>query len=221
MITTPDKEIKNVWDEIKNLDLKDKIICHCSGSFSSDIFKREDKDFSCASIHPALAFSSKENSYKDLNKAFFTLEGDKKAIDLLSENLKRLNNPHKILDTKDKSGYHLATVCISNMVIGLGYMASKLLKTYGFSEEDSLQVLEVLGKKNLDSFFNKGSVDSLTGPVDRGDLSTVKSHISFLEEHNMELEKEIYRDLSKLLLEIAKKKNPKRDYNLLEHELEK
>ena len=34
-ITTPDNIIKEVWSEIKEFDLKDKIICHTSGSFSS------------------------------------------------------------------------------------------------------------------------------------------------------------------------------------------
>ena len=34
-ITTPDSEISVVWSEIKKLSIKDKLICHCSGSISS------------------------------------------------------------------------------------------------------------------------------------------------------------------------------------------
>ena len=34
-ITTTDREIGNVWNELRKQDLKDKIICHFSGSYSS------------------------------------------------------------------------------------------------------------------------------------------------------------------------------------------
>lgn len=172
-------------------------------------------------MHPALAFSSKENSYKDLDDAFFTLEGDKEALDILTKNLDRLKNPYKILKTKDKSGYHLSTVCVSNLVIGLGYMATELLKIYGFSEREALDALKVLGEKNLENFFDRGAINSLTGPVDRGDYNTINSHFDFLDKHDLKIEKEVYSKISTLLLEISKKKNPNRDYNILEEELKK
>ncbi|HAQ0789074.1 TPA: Gfo/Idh/MocA family oxidoreductase, partial [Enterococcus faecium] len=37
-ITTPDGQIQEVWQEIKNYQIKNKLICHCSGAISSDIF---------------------------------------------------------------------------------------------------------------------------------------------------------------------------------------
>lgn len=37
-VTVPDGQICMVWDCIKNLDIKNKNICHCSGSISSAVF---------------------------------------------------------------------------------------------------------------------------------------------------------------------------------------
>ena len=41
-ITTNDDNIQTVWNKIKDMNLKEKIICHCSGSVSSEIFKGAD-----------------------------------------------------------------------------------------------------------------------------------------------------------------------------------
>ena len=38
MITTPDGVISEVWDCIAGYDLTGKILCHCSGSLSSNVF---------------------------------------------------------------------------------------------------------------------------------------------------------------------------------------
>ena len=46
-VTVPDGQICMVWDCIKNLDIKNKNICHCSGSISSAAFFVGEKN--CAS----------------------------------------------------------------------------------------------------------------------------------------------------------------------------
>ena len=52
-ITTNDDNIQTVWNKIKDMNLKEKIICHCSGSVSSEIFKGADSENVC-SVHPIL-----------------------------------------------------------------------------------------------------------------------------------------------------------------------
>ena len=37
-LTVPDGEISQIWDYMRNLDIKNKNICHCSGSRSSTAF---------------------------------------------------------------------------------------------------------------------------------------------------------------------------------------
>ena len=73
-ITTNDDNIQTVWNKIKDMNLKEKIICHCSGSVSSEIFKGADSENVC-SVHPMLAFNSKHTSLNAISNAFFTVEG--------------------------------------------------------------------------------------------------------------------------------------------------
>ena len=81
-ITTPDSFIIPVWEQLKELSLRNQIICHCSGALSSDSFSgRESMSVSCCSIHPMLPFSNRFSSYEQLNKAFFTVEGQDAAVE--------------------------------------------------------------------------------------------------------------------------------------------
>lgn len=222
IITTPDDEIKKVWSEIKKLNIENKIVCHCSGSLSSSVFfDRTTKGIYSCSMHPMLAISSRENSYKDLGGAFFTLEGDQEAVEILYRQLKLMGNPYKVLSSSDKRRYHLATVCISNLVIGLGKMATNLLEEYGFREEEALQALSVLGKKNVEALFEKGPIQALTGPVERADIGTIQGHIDSISDPEWQVEREIYIKLSQYLVEIAKEKNPDRNYKEIEKECKK
>ena len=49
-ITTNDDNIQTVWNKIKDMNLKEKIICHCSGSVSSEIFKGADSENVCSAL---------------------------------------------------------------------------------------------------------------------------------------------------------------------------
>ncbi len=92
-ITTPDDCISEVWAQIVQYDYneKNKIICHFSGSLSSDVFlNREKRGFYACSFHPMYAFSDKFTSYKQLNQVMFTAEGDKEALAELCPLLERL-----------------------------------------------------------------------------------------------------------------------------------
>ena len=73
-----------------------------------------------------------------------------------------------------------------------------------------------LVNQNMESFFEKGACDALTGPVERNDAETVNAHISVLTGN----QKEVYKDLSKDLLCIAKQKHKEIDFTDIESILE-
>ena len=62
---------------------------------------------------------------------------------------------------------------------------------------------------NAETLAEKGTVEALTGPVERADAVTVKRHLEAVSER----EAMIYKCISEVLVEIAQKKNPKRDYS--------
>ena len=104
-ITVTDGAIEEVWNQVSNYDIKGKIICHCSGALSSEVFSKIDELGAYGySVHPLFACSSKKESYKDISKALFTIEGSKKinTIKQIEENYKdyKINKIDCSLDIK-------------------------------------------------------------------------------------------------------------------------
>lgn len=84
----------------------------------------------------------------------------------------------------------------------------RLLAECGFSDETSLALLRPLVQNNVDSMLEKGTVEALTGPVERGDIETVRKHLDALQGGVAEA---IYRDLGNVLVDLAKQKHPEWD----------
>ena len=92
-LTVPDGQIENTWNQLKEIfraemsetsfksHFRNKIVCHCSGALSSEIFS-EIATFGCYgySIHPLFAVSDPYHSYKELSKSYFTIEGTSEKI---------------------------------------------------------------------------------------------------------------------------------------------
>ncbi len=209
MLTVPDGEILEVWESLKSFDLKDMIICHCSGAMTSQIFSGVTKAGAFGySIHPMYAISSKTKSYKEIDNAFFTVEGDEKWLLGIKGFINLCGNECVIISSDNKVKYHAASVFASNLVTGLFNQSVKLLTDCGFSENEARKAIIPLFSGNADGVAKNGAVKALTGPVERNDIYTVKKHLQVL----MGDEKEIYAALSKQLVGIAKKKHPDRSY---------
>ena len=93
-------------------------------------------------------------------------------------------------------------------------MAIELLKETGITEKTAYEMLEPLVKNSVNSIFSNGCKEALTGPIERNDLETVKKHLVALE--NNALWNQAYQANGKLVLEVAKEKNPKCDYQKMQ-----
>lgn len=214
-ITTPDGEIVGVWDCIAEYELADKIICHFSGSLSSCVFSGiEAAGAKGCSIHPMFAFSDKFESYKQFHTACLTMEGQEHAVSQMKALFESFG--HKVLTIKagDKLCYHAAAALASNYMVGLFQSSIDLLEKCGFSEEDSMILLEPLVRNNVNAMLVKGTKEALTGPIERDDVQTVEKHLEILQGTNAE---QVYKSIGKELLKIARKKNPDRDYTAMKH----
>lgn len=215
-ITTPDDQISEVWNEIKEMPIKNKLICHCSGSLTSEIFSNISEYGAYGySIHPIFAISDKYNSYKNLSKAFITIEGNEKNAQFIEALFYSLGNSTSIISKENKTLYHAACVQVSNLMLALVNNGVKYLNECGFPEEIAIKALYPLIEFNLKNVKENGIIKSLTGPIERGDLNIIKSHLKVLNGE----EKELYKLLSRNILEIAKVKNPEKSYEKLDEYL--
>ena len=201
-----------VWEQLKGLSLRNQIICHCSGALSSDSFSgRESMSVSCCSIHPMLPFSNKFSSYEQLNKAFFTVEGQDAAVEAISGLFSSIGNEVCRIDGTKKAKYHAAASILSNQVIAVLDMGYTLLEDCGFTRDEALRATGQLVMRNIENVLEAGCDGALTGPIERNDIETVKKHIACMQNDDSD-DVSLYKMLGTKLANIAVKKNPDKDY---------
>jgi predicted short-subunit dehydrogenase-like oxidoreductase (DUF2520 family) len=210
-ITTPDDMISIIDRELSKFDLNNKSICHTSGSLKSNVLCNVKHSGALIySIHPIFAFSNKNTNLKELEEIYFSIEGD--DLENLSFNgnideenipisniIKTLGNKYFIRSKETSSIYHLANVFVSNLTLSLLEIGTSYLKKLGLNEEDALNAIQPLVKGNIDNIIKNGFVNSLTGPILRGDITTIEKHISVLEKED----KGLYKILSLNLLKLV------------------
>ncbi|MCR5429886.1 MAG: DUF2520 domain-containing protein, partial [Eubacterium sp.] len=207
-LTVPDDSIERVWKQLNSSHFTDKIICHTSGVHSSEIFSGLGNHSSYGySIHPLCTINDKYKSYKGLSNIYFTIEGDEEKLDEVSNLFLRLGNKINLIKAEDKARYHLAAAVASNLVVGLVDMAERVIPH---------DALVPIMKANMNHIIEEGTVGALTGPIERGDVSTIKKHLAVLKESEIDA----YKSVSKQVLKVAKKKNPDRDYTEIEELLQ-
>ena len=208
-ITTPDDVVFKVWQNIKNFNIKDKILCHTSGSLSSKIFSDINNSGAFAySVHPMFPFSDKFTTYKHLKSCYFSIEGNEKYLFHMKNFINYLGNPVLIIDQDKKSLYHMANVTVSNLVLSLLNKGCEYLVQCGIDEQNALNSLMPLIENNILNLKEKGFLNALTGPVERNDLGTLKKHMDVIPLSDLC----IYKNLSLNLLDLSKQKHSKKDY---------
>lgn len=214
-LTVPDGAISSVYQSLEKSLISEKILCHCSGSLSvSEAFPAIAQYGAYGySIHPLFPVSSKLTSYRELSGAFFCIEGSGPHLGQWQELLQSLGAAVQIISGEDKIRYHAACAISSNLICGLVQESLELLETCGFSRSMALQAITPLLRSNLEHIVQSGPVAALTGPVERCDTKTVEKHLSCFSS---EEERELYRWVSRKLVQLAAQKNPGRDYRALE-----
>lgn len=205
-VTTPDARIADVAAELAaasdagELDLTGKVVAHCSGARSSSLLDpmRVRGALTC-STHPLYAISSRFGCWRELGRAWFTLEGDDGAASLVEGLLAARGNQVVRIPASQKTRYHAAAVMASNLVVGLYDMAASELVTCGFNQQDAERALAPLFLGNAEHIAASGVAASLTGPAARGDQATVDAHLSCLSGDD----REVYRLLTEVLYRIA------------------
>lgn len=205
-ITVPDGQIELVWNEIlaSDIDLQDKNIAHCSGALSSDVFAgREERGAFGYSVHPLFAVPSKTETYQELHKSFFAIEGDSEHLTEMVALIADEGNVVQVIDAAEKVRYHAAAVLASNQVIALYQRACDELVRCGFTPENAEKALAPLFLGNAAHVAQDGVIASLTGPAERGDTATIQKHLDCLDGST----REVYALLNDTLLEIAARKH--------------
>jgi predicted short-subunit dehydrogenase-like oxidoreductase (DUF2520 family) len=185
LITVPDDHITNIALELakKQVIKLGSIVAHCSGALSSDcLTPLRNMGILVASIHPLQAFPAHQLAPDALNNCCFAIEGDQKAVDVLSLILTALGSQLLPIHPLKKTIYHAAAVMASNYLITLASMAEELFIESGLSQYNARKITHQLMQNNLNHLLHSNTTqEALTGPLARGDKTTIKQHLQAIK----------------------------------------
>ena len=188
-ITVSDDSIHSVVNALGNLP--DKIICHTSGAKGS-VFGID--TYASASLHPPLAFTSADMDIAVLDDISFVLEGSGRGFDKFRTFLSDHSIKFLQINSADKPAYHAAACMVSNYMATLLHCGQSILQEIGLDES----VFDALIVNNLSNILKTSPSQALTGPIMRGDVSTVKLHLEHLPKKALPLYKALGRETTEL-----------------------
>ncbi len=196
-ITTQDSEIRNAARVLSSpaINFNGKYVYHTSGVMTSDELKPlERRGAETGSFHPVQTFEdiAKKNGAR-FNNICVVLEGSRKAISEGSKIAKNLGTIPVTIDKKDKILHHICCVIASNYIVALAHkidefrrvmkpvrFTSRRIRKNGFNKHSFFSIYEPLILQTLENIKTKGTVKSLTGPIERSDVAVLRKHLKEL-----------------------------------------
>jgi predicted short-subunit dehydrogenase-like oxidoreductase (DUF2520 family) len=109
------------------------------------------------------------------------------------------------LSGSNKAAYHAGASFACSLILGLMETATRLLMSQGFTRKQAIRALLPLTRQTLDNLQRVGPRAAWTGPLTRGDFSTVQKHAEALASYPPEY-LEAYRALSRLAASVLSSK---------------
>jgi predicted short-subunit dehydrogenase-like oxidoreductase (DUF2520 family) len=102
----------------------------------------------------------------------------------------------------DRGLYHAALSIISNVTKGVTWKAQNWLEGAGIPHQMAASVAQKLLAITVEDIARSGAKHSITGPIVRGDTSTVEAHLKALED-GPSADIDIYRVLARTVFDLA------------------
>ena len=201
VITTPDDRIEHIASALSDSGKirTGDIFFHCSGVLTSDaLIALKAKKAFIACLHPMQSFA--EPSTHTLHETYCAIEGDAQAIEVLEPIFQAIGAITYSIEKDKKALYHAAGVFASNYLVTLSQQAIQCLLQVGVDEHMAPEVVLSLMQSTLDNLKRtKSPAKALTGPLQRGDISALQSHLREL----LPLPKALYKALGRATLPLT------------------
>ena len=213
LLCVPDNQIKIVAKELSKLKLyfRNFIFVHLSGALDiSCLDPLKKRKGQTASLHIMQTFPSKRTV--SIKSCYAAVETGSNAVEkTLFDLAKYISLKPFRLKSNAKTFYHLAGVFASNFLVGNLFSAETAFNKTGNKNIDFFEMISPIIFSTLSNIKKSGTVNALSGPVERGDIQTIKKHLAVLKKNaaktknNSLLLSYIAQSLN--LLEVAEKKD--------------
>lgn len=191
-LTAPDSHIHSI---AMDLDIPGITLIHCSGA--TEIYPSVHANSGV--FYPLMTFNQISAEINWLEIPVFLESGDEDTQQCLTVFCNQLNiDKTHCIDSQQRRKIHVAAVIANNMIQALYAASVNFLQENGLPQDVLLPIVHQM-------VANWGKIDpiqSLTGPMVRGDLKTIAIHEELLST-NPEL-LAVYRDMNKLIARLLK-----------------
>lgn len=217
-IATPDDLIVSTCAEIIATLSSEQhpIFVHCSGALPSSILHGVITD-GCyaASVHPVKSFAEPEQAAKTFAGTYCGLEGSKTAVDTLKSIFESLDANCFDINPEKKVHYHAAAVLSCNYLNVLVELGLQTYAKAGIDRNVSMHILEDIAKETIGNIFSSSPAEALTGPIARGDISTIQKHIMAFDNEADQNLLSIYRSLGQVAISLSEDQGTAKLENLM------
>ncbi len=179
LIATPDRAISPLARELADagLVLRGKIVAHTSGALaSSTLDPIRQRGALVASIHPLASIADPREVLRRFQGIPFAIEGDPGAVRQLRRLVVSLGGLPITIPRESKALYHLIACLLSNDLVALLAFGLDAARALGLGRRQAARLYLPLVRGTIDNVVRLGPVKALTGPISRGDVTTLRLH---------------------------------------------
>jgi predicted short-subunit dehydrogenase-like oxidoreductase (DUF2520 family) len=201
LICVPDEEIRAV---ARTLSMPPGgVAAHTCASFDAEVLRPLRP---AGSLHPLRSFADPERASAGFAGTACAIDGDAAAARLLRRFARSLGGSPLRVKKGAKALYHAGAVFASNYVVAVMDAALRLFEEAGVARSAAIGPLSLLAEGTLANIRAVGIPQALTGPIERGDVATVKRHVSAMMHERMAGIYSAYLSLGAVTGRVAKAK---------------
>jgi predicted short-subunit dehydrogenase-like oxidoreductase (DUF2520 family) len=208
LIGTGDGEIGPMAQRLADsrADLEGSLVFHLAGRFGLRVLApAAAANARVAALHPVRSLTHDALSLEDFEGTACVAEGSPEALAALQPLVTSIRATWLPVERLDRGLYHAAVAVVSNITKAVAWKAQKWQERAGLSPETAAEVTYQLLNSTMDDLFRAGARQSITGPVVRGDTSTIEAHLRAIAENHPE-DLDVYRILARTVLELAQER---------------
>jgi predicted short-subunit dehydrogenase-like oxidoreductase (DUF2520 family) len=205
LIGTSDQQISSVAHSMaaNRSDLEGAIVFHLAGRFGVDVLTPlQEEGAALAALHPVRSLTHSDLSLNDFEGTACIADGAPAALEALKPLITSIRGNWLPVSNINRGLYHAAVAITSNVTKGISWKAQNWLQEAGLPAKTSAAVTHQLLQSTMEDLFRIGARQSITGPVVRGDTSTIEAHIAALQSVYPD-DVDVYRILARTVLELA------------------
>ena len=181
-ICVPDREIRSCAEALSNVgDWRGKIVFHASGALGSgELQALKRRRAAVASVHPLMTFVPAV--VPALAGVPFAVEGDTSAVRMARRIVRDLGGQSFAIRGDRKAAYHAWGSFASPLLVALLVTTERVAGEAGVSRAEARRRMLPIIRQTLANYAERGPDRSFSGPIIRGDGSTLEKHLRLLRK---------------------------------------